>query len=659
SVLDAEIRAHLEAENAHTKAWLADTEELQEALFAEMKGRIKEDDASVPTVDGEWAYYTRYETGQQYPLVCRMPRADLGPGALSADRPEREQVMLDGNKEADGKAYWKLTGFGHSPDHQLAFYDVDENGSEFCRLRVRNLATGEDLGETIEDVGSAAWSADSGAIVYVKVDENHRPKWVYRHTIGDDPANDTLVYEEDDPGFFVGVGKTQSGAFIEINVHRHECSEIRLLDAYDLTKPAVMIAPRRDGHEYDVEHQGDDLIVLTNSEGAVDFRLCRVPLSAPGEQNWQEIVAHRPGCLILSVGALEGHLVRLERENGLPRIVVRETASSDEHEIAFDEEAYSLGLSTGYEFDTTDIRFTYASMTTPSQVFDYDMATRARTLRKSQDVPSGHDPADYVTRRVMAPARDGETVPVSLLYRRDTAIDGSAPLFLYGYGSYGIAMPAGFSTTRLSLVDRGFVFAIAHVRGGKEKGYQWYLDGKRETKTNTFNDFVDAGRFLVSEGFGTSGNVVAQGGSAGGMLMGAVANQAPDLFRGIIADVPFVDVLNTMLDDTLPLTPPEWPEWGNPIESADDFARIRSYSPYDQVSAQAYPNILAHGGLTDPRVTYWEPAKWVARLRASNTGPSTILLKTNMDAGHGGASGRFEALRELAMEYAFAIKLAG
>ncbi len=432
-----------------------------------------------------------------------------------------------------------------------------------------------------------------------------------------------------------------------------------LIDADRPESEPRLLVPRVHGHEYAVEHHGDRLIITTHSAGAEDFRICESPVGAPEQANWREVVAHKPGRLILETIAFQGHLVRLEREDGLPRIVVRRFADGAEHAVAFDEEAYSLGVSAGFEFDTTTVRFTYSSMTTPAQVFDYDMETRTRTLRKTQEVPSGHDPADYVTRRLYAPAADGETVPVSLLYRKGTPLDGSAPLFLYGYGAYGIAIPASFSTSRLSLVDRGFIFAIAHIRGGKDKGYRWYTEGKLEKKVNTFTDFIAAGEYLVKEGYTRRGRIVANGGSAGGMLMGVIANMAPELFLGIIADVPFVDVLNTMLDESLPLTPPEWPEWGNPITSKRDFDTIRSYSPYDNVAAKAYPHIFAYAGLTDPRVTYWEPAKWIARLRHRNTGTNMILLKTNMEAGHGGASGRFEALKEIAVDYAFALKIAG
>jgi oligopeptidase B len=410
---------------------------------------------------------------------------------------------------------------------------------------------------------------------------------------------------------------------------------------------------------YSVEDRGDELFILTNAGDAIDFRIASAPLATPDRAHWRELIAHRPGVYILSIELFAGHLVRLERANALPSIVIRDLATGAEHGIAFDEAAYSLDMQGGYEFETTTLRFSYSSMTTPAEVYDYDMATRQRTLRKRQEIPSGHDPAHYVTTRVFAKAEDGAEVPVSLLHRRDAKLDGSAPLLLYGYGSYGMAMPASFAANRLSLVDRGFVYAIAHIRGGADKGWQWYLDGKREKKTNTFDDFVAAGRALVERRYTSAGRIVAHGGSAGGMLMGAVANRAPKLFAGIIAEVPFVDVLNTMLDDTLPLTPPEWPEWGNPIVDEAAFRTILSYSPYDNVAAQRYPAILAMAGLTDPRVTYWEPAKWVARLRATMTGGGPVVLRTNMGAGHGGASGRFSRLDEVAMAYAFALMVAG
>jgi oligopeptidase B len=649
AVLDAEIRAYLDAENAYCEAQLAETRSLQDELFDEMRGRLKEDDSSVPAPDGPFAYSTKFVAGGQYPLVCRRKRAS-----------EDEQVLLDGNVEAEGKAYWDLGGFHHSPDHKLLAYASDDKGSELYTIRVRDLATGKDLPDSIPDTrGGIVWANDSKTLFYVRLDEHHRPLLVYRHVVGTPVDDDVLVYAEQDIGFYVAVSSTQSGKFVLIDAHDHQTSEVHLIDADAPLSAPHVVEPRQVGHEYSVEHHGDTLFITTNSQGAEDFRIVEAPVADPRMANWRELIAHRPGCLVLDTILYRDHMVRLERENGLPRIVVRRLADGTEHFIAFPEEAYALGVSPGYEFDTTTTRFVYSSMTTPAETYDYDMETRERTLRKRQQVPSGHNPADYVTRRLYAPAADGETVPVSILYRRDTPLDGSAPVLLYGYGAYGISIPASFSTTRLSLVDRGFIYAIAHIRGGKDKGYRWYTDGKLAHKVNTFTDFIAAGEFLADQGLTRRGRIVANGGSAGGMLMGVIANMAPELFLGIIADVPFVDVLNTMLDKDLPLTPPEWPEWGNPITRRDEFENIHAYSPYENVEAKAYPHIFAYGGLTDPRVTYWEPAKWVARLRDKNTSDNLILLKINMEAGHGGASGRYEQLREMAADYAFALKIAG
>ncbi|MBU2580563.1 MAG: S9 family peptidase [Alphaproteobacteria bacterium] len=647
--LSPRIRDYLEAENAYTKAAMAGTEALQDRLFEEMKARIKQDDSTVPARHGPWAYFSRFVTGGQYAQLCRQPREG---GDIS--------VLLDGNAEAEGKAYWSLGGSDHSRDHRLLAYGVDDKGSEYYEVRIRDLETGEDLADVIPDTnGNMVWANDSKTLFYVRIDQNHRPRSVYRHKLGTSASDDVLVYEEATTTFYVSLGQTQSAKFIVVTAHDHETSEVYLVDADDPTGTPRLIAARETGHEYGVEHNGERLFITTNSGDTEDFQIVEAPVSAPQRENWKPFIGHRAGRLILDVVAYRGHLIRLERENGLPRIVVRRLTDNAEHEISFDEEAYSLGMSHGLEFDTQTLRFSYSSMTTPAAVYDYDLETRKRVLRKQQEVPSGHNPEDYVTRRLLAPARDGETVPVSLIYRKDTPLDGSAPVLLYGYGSYGISIPASFATARLSLVDRGFIYAIAHIRGGKEKGYRWYKDGKREAKRNTFTDFIAAGEHLVAEGLTRRGNIVAQGGSAGGMLMGAVANMAPELFGGIIANVAFVDVLNTILDADLPLTPPEWTEWGNPITSADDFHLIRSYSPYDNVKAQAYPHILAVAGLTDPRVTYWEPAKWIARLRALDTSDHLILLKTNMDSGHGGASGRFESLKETALEYSFALMITG
>ena len=648
ALLDPEIRAYLEAENDYCRAMMSGTEALQEALFAEMKGRIKEDDAGVPAPDGPFAYYTRFVAGGQHPLVCRIPR-DGG----------EEQVLLDGNRLAEPHPYFRLADVAHSPDHSLIAYAVDTKGSEFYRVNVIEAASGTIVDAGIADSnGSLEWAADSRTLLYVWLDDEHRPRRVLRHAVGAEGA-DPIVHEQNDPGFFLGLGTTQDRRYLTLSVHDHETSEISLIDAADPSAQPKLIAPREPEHDYSVDHHDGRLIILTNSGGAEDFRIVEAPADAPGRENWREIEPHKPGRLILDVVAYKDFLVRLEREQGLPRIVVRRFEGGEEHAISFAEEAYALGLSPGYEYDTRTLRFTYSSMTTPAQVFDYDMGTRTRVLRKTQEIPSGHDPSAYVTRRVMAPAKDGETVPVSLLYRKDTRLDGTAPLLLYGYGAYGHTIPAGFNTNALSLVDRGFVYAIAHIRGGKDKGYRWYKDGKREKKINSFTDFIAAGDYLAARNYTSRGRIVAHGASAGGMVMGAVANMAPDLFLGIIAEVPFVDVLTTMLDDSLPLTPPEWPEWGNPIESEADYRTIAAYSPYDNVRAQAYPHILALAGLTDPRVTYWEPAKWVAKLRELAASDNLILLRTNMEAGHAGASGRFERLREVALAYAFALRIAG
>ncbi|MDR6871390.1 oligopeptidase B [Bosea sp. BE125] len=652
--LPKDIRDYLEAENTYCKTLMAPTRPLQRALVKEMRGRIKEDDASVPQPDGPFLYYSRYRKGGEHPLICRKPRS-----AKAGSKP-REQVMLDADALSEGKDFFDLGDASHSPDHNLLAWSADEAGSELHSIRVRDLTTGQDLEDRIDDTtGEMVWARDSRSFAYVRLDADHRPSKVFRHRLGTDPASDELLHDESDAGMFVDIDETQSGRFLLISIGDHETSEIRVVDLALPDSRPVTIAPRQLGRQYSVEHHDDAFLILTNTDGAEDFKIVTAPLASPGPEQWRDLVPHRQGTLILSHLCLEGRLIRLEREEGLPRIVIRDLASGSESQIAFDEEAYGLGLDAGYEFETDSLRFIYASMARPAETYDYDMATGERSLLKRQEVPSGHDPAAYRVRRIFATAKDGAKVPISLLHRADTKLDGSAPCLLYGYGSYGSAMSASFRTRPLSLVDRGFVYAIAHVRGGTDKGWRWYLDGKRDKKTNTFTDFIAAAEALAEAGFTTRGRIVAQGGSAGGMLMGAVANMAPSLFAGILAEVPFVDVLNTILDDTLPLTPPEWPEWGDPIRDVAAFETIRSYSPYDNVKAQAYPPILAMGGLTDPRVTYWEPAKWVARLRATMTGGGPVMLHTNMEAGHGGSAGRFDSLKETALSYAFAIQAVG
>lgn len=649
STLEPEIRSHLEAENAYQSALMADTKPLQAKLFEEMKGRIKEDDSSVPSKDGPYAYGTSFKTGGQHPRFFRTPR-DGG----------EQTMLLDGDLEAQDKAYFSLGSADHSPDHTKLIWGVDDKGSEYYTLKVRDLETMQDNAETVSDTsGSGVWNAQSDGFYYTRVDANHRPSRLFFHKLGTSESQDRLIHEEKDPGFFLGVGGSSLDDFIFIDIHDHETSEVWLIPANDASAEPKLVAERQPGVEYSLTEGGDVFYILTNADGAKDFKIMSVPVATPEKANWKEVVAHKAGRLLLGHSAYKNHLVWLERENSLPRIVIRDRQTGEEHAIAFDEEAFSLGLSGSPEYDTEVIRFSYSSMTTPTQLYDYNMRTRERSLLKTQEVPSGHNPDDYVTRRLLAPAHDGETVPVSIVYHKNTKLDGSAPALLYGYGSYGHSIPASFNTNCLSLADRGFIYAIAHIRGGKDKGYDWYENGKRLNKLNTFKDFIAASEHLVAEGFTSHDRIIAQGGSAGGMLMGAIVNMAPQNFGGIIAEVPFVDVINTMLDDTLPLTPPEWTEWGNPITSATDYSYMASYSPYDNVTAQAYPPILAVAGLTDPRVTYWEPAKWVAKLRELKTDGNPVLFRINMDAGHAGASGRFSRLEEVAYTQAFALKLVG
>jgi oligopeptidase B len=652
--LDPAIRAYLEAENEYCAQALEDTTALQATLFAEMKARIKEDDSSVPTPDGPYAYFVRYREGGQHPLICRQPRA----GGDS-------EVLLDGDALAGGKAFFQLGATRHSPDHQMLAWSADEAGSEFFAVRVRSLADGTDLADIVPDVsGNVVWTADAAAFYYVRLDRNHRPAGVFRHRLGTPVSDDACVFTESDPGLFLSIGRLQSGRFADISAHDHETSEVRLIDLAAPAPAPLLIAARDTAVQYEVEHHptfngAPALFIRTNAGGAEDFKIAWTPLATPERAHWRDLVPHRPGVFILSFLLLRDWLIRLEREDGLPRIVVRRLASGEEHTIGFAEEAYSLGIDSGYEFATDLLRFNYSSMTTPAEVWDYQLPARERTLRKRQEIPSGHDPDAYVTRRLFAPTADGETVPISLLHRKDTALDGGAPCLLYGYGAYGISIPAAFNSSRLSLVDRGFVYAIAHVRGVTEKGWRWYREGKLKQKPNTFRDFIAATEYLIAQGWTGAGRIVAHGGSAGGTLIGAIANMRPDLYGGLITEVPFVDVLNTMLDDSLPLTPPEWPEWGNPIVDADAFRTILSYSPYENVRAQDYPAVIALAGLTDPRVLYWEPAKWIARLRALRTDRNLIALRVNMDAGHSGAAGRFERLKEVALTYAFALKIVG
>lgn len=647
--LDKDIRSHLEDENAYQKNQMSDTEELQKKLFSEMKGRIKEDDSSVPVKDGPYAYGVSFTTGGEQPHYFRTLRNG-----------GEKNIYIDGDALAKGKDYFRLGAVQYSPDHSKCAWTYDDKGSEFYTINIRNMDTLSDSDETIVNTsGDIVWDAKSEGFFYTSVDENHRPSKLYYHQLGSAQKTDKLIFEEKDPGFFLGVGGSSRNDVIYIDIHDHETSEIWLIDANAPLSAPRCVRKRQKGIEYSLTEGGDVFFILTNINGAKDFKIMSAPFDNPQEKNWKEVVPHEPGRLILSHDAYKNFLVWLERHDGLPKIELLDRRNGIRHSIAFKEETYSLGLHGAAEYDSDTIRFSYSSMTTPSELYDYNMDSRSRVLLKRQEVPSGHDPKNYITRRLLAKADDGAEIPVSIFYRKDAKLDGSAPCLLYGYGAYGISIPDSFNTNALSLVDRGFIYAIAHIRGGKEKGFNWYEQGKHRFKRNTFTDFIACGRFLVAKHFTSHDRLIAEGGSAGGMLIGAVANMAPQDYAGIVAVVPFVDVLSTMLDASLPLTPPEWPEWGNPLQSVEDYELIASYSPYDNVCAQNYPAILAMAGLTDPRVTYWEPAKWVAKLRELKTDDHPVLLRTNMDSGHAGASGRFSRLEESAYIYAFILKVAG
>lgn len=653
--LRADIRAHLEAENAYTNAALAPLSDLKATLFEEMKGRLEPTARGVPLPDGPYAYFHFYREGDQHGVYARHDLASKNPG---------DEIILDCDALAKGTKFFDIGDVSHSPNHKWLAYSVDEKGSENYAVFLRDLATGETHGTGIDrSAGALVWAANSRTIFWVERDENQRPYAVRFRDVFDAKAKIHTAYEEQDPGFFVSVGSSDDDRFIEVSVHNHTTSETHRIPSVDPSTPPVCFAPRQDGLEYSVHDCGGQSYILTNAPDqdghkSVDFAVMTGKAGqAPSE--WQPFIPHRPGTLILGMETFSRWLVRLERENALPQIIIRNMESGEEHAISMPEAAYGLGIMSGYEYDTDILYISYASPSRPGTVYRYNMATRERVSVREQIVPSGHKPEDYRVERITIQARDGEHIPVTILARKNVKIDGSNPLLLYGYGSYGITIPAAFRTNILSLVDRGMVYAIAHIRGSMAKGYQWYLDGKLEKKTNTFNDFVDSGRALAALGWTAEGRIVAHGGSAGGLLVGAALNQAPELFAGVIAAVPFVDVLNTMSDTDLPLTPPEWPEWGNPIEDEEAFHRLGSYSPYDNVTAKAYPPALITGGLTDPRVTYWEPAKWAAKLRDHQTGEAPILLKINMDAGHQGESGRYDSLKETALEYAFALDCVG
>jgi oligopeptidase B len=639
-----EVIAHLAAENAYTEAVTAHTAELQKTLYNEMLGRIKETDLNVPYRKDAFYYYTRTEEGKPYTIYCRKK------GSLSAP----EQILLDVNELAAGHEYFDLGSFAVSPNHSLLAYSTDTFGSEVFLLVVKNLTTGELLSDEIPgtDYG-VVWGNDNRSLFYTTMDEARRSDKLFRHTLGDRPEDDVLVFYEPDPAYGVWIDRTKSDAYLILSVESHVTSEQYVLDADTPAGEFALVRPRQTEIEYSLVHHGDWFYILTN-EDADNYKLMRAPVGDPSIENWETVIPARDRVKIERVSAFRNHIVLLERDRGVRRVRVLDGRSGDKYYVHFDDPVYAVYLEDNHEYDTSVLRFSYMSYVTPKSVFDYDMDTHERELKKQREVLGGYDPSHYTTERIYVKADDGTVVPISMVYKKGCICRGGRPLYLMGYGAYGASMDPWFSSNRLSLLDRGFIYAVAHVRGGGEMGEEWRDSGRMFNKMNTFTDYIACAENLICRGFTSPERLVAVGGSAGGLLVGAVANMRPDLFHVIVADVPFVDVLNTMLDPSIPLTVSEYDEWGNPNER-EYYDYMKAYSPYDNVMAQDYPHMLITGSLNDPRVQYWEPAKWTAKLRAMKTDTNELVLKTNMGAGHGGASGRYGWLRDIAFEYAYII----
>lgn len=643
---DEDVLACLTEENTYFEAVMAPHQALIDTLYAEMRGRLPENDSSVLVPDGDYEYWYAYNEGQEYRLWYRRPRA--GGDA---------ELLLDENALAEGQEQFSLGMIAVSSNARLLAYSTDTDGAERYTLHIRDLQTGEDLPDVIPDtLGDVVWSADSTALVYTPVDENWRSKVAMLHHLDTETVADVELWRETEEGMEIGIDRTRSRRFLTINAGDNVSNEIRLVPLADLDAEPLLVSPRETNRLYSAGERGGTLYILTN-DTHVNFRLATASLETPSV--WEELIAGSDAIYLTGMTNFADFYVLELRDRGLDQIEIRRYDGSEPTRITFPEASYDAGLGPVAEFDVDAIRVDYESMVTPDTDFRYDITSGELTALKVQQIPSGYDASHYVTERLEIEARDGAMVPVSLVRHVATGVGSDTPVHLYAYGAYGYAVPPVFSTRQLSLTDRGFIFAIAHIRGGDDLGYQWYLDGKLERRTNSFNDFVDIARGLIARGYTSAGRIAASGGSAGGELMGVVVNTDPDLWGAVVAEVPFVDVLNTMLDDSLPLTPGEWPEWGNPITSAEDFRLIQSYSPYDNVSARDYPPIMVTAGLNDPRVTYWEPAKWTARLRATRTDDGLTILRTNMGAGHRGQSGRFEALREAAQAMAFMLTQLG
>ncbi len=644
-----EVIDYLNQENAYYESMTAHTQDLKDSLFEEMKGRIKEDDSSVPYFYNGYFYITRFETGQDYPIFARKK------GSLSAD----EEILFDCNEMAKGHAYFKLGGLSISPDNKFASFGVDSIGRRIYTIQIKNLETGEILADKIENVtGASVWANDNNTIFYVRQDQvTLRADKVFRHKLNTDSENDVLVYDEVDDTFNVSISKEKSRKYIVIGSGSTLTTEYRILESNNPDGEFTVFQPRVRGLEYSISHYEDSFYVLTNKDKATNFKLMKTPEGKTGKKNWVDLIPHREDVLLEDIEIFKNYLVVEERSNGLNHIRIMPWGDEPDYYLPFGSETYNAYTTTNVDFDTDILRYSYQSLATPSSVIDFNMKTKTKEILKEQQVLGGKfDKENYVEERVWATARDGVKVPISMVYRKGLEKNGKNPLLLYAYGSYGITMDTYFSSTRLSLLDRGFVYAIAHIRGGEDLGRQWYEDGKLLKKKNTFTDFIDCSKFVIDQKFTSPEHLYAEGGSAGGLLMGVIVNEAPELYNGVIAQVPFVDVITTMLDDSIPLTTGEYDEWGNP-NNKKYYDYMLSYSPYDNVKAQEYPNMYVSTGLHDSQVQYWEPAKWVAKLRDLKTNNKLLFLDTNMDAGHGGASGRFEALKDLAKEFSFLLDL--
>ena len=640
------VISYLDSENTYTDAMMLGTAPLQTELFDEIKGRIKQTDTSVRAADHGWLYYHRTEDGKEYRIHCR----------IKDEAGAEETILLDVNLIAEGHDFCSAGRIRVSPESDIMAYAVDTVGRRKYTLLFKDLGAGGSLADEVTDVtGDSEWFNDGKTLVYTKQDPTTlRSYQVWRHAIGTDTAADVLMYQEDDETFSVSISKTLSEKFILIESNHTLATEYRIVDADEPTAKPVVVEARERGVEYHVAHQGDRFLIRTNLDAA-NFRLMEAPVQSPGRGNWREVVGHREDVLLQKVNAFRDFVVLTESKDAVNRLVVMDLDAGSDHVIEFDESAHDVWVGDNREYDSDILRFVFTSMKTPHSFYDYEMGTRERTLIKRQEVLGGYDPDDYVSERIMVPARDDVEIPLSIVRRKDLPLDGSAPLLLHSYGSYGYNSDPSFDPDVVSLLDRGFSFAIAHVRGGQEMGRWWYEDGKLLKKKNTFTDFIDCARFLIYEGYTSPERLVARGGSAGGLLMGAISNMEPELFAGIVAQVPFVDVITTMLDESIPLTSSEWDEWGDPRDEVY-YDYMLSYSPYDQVEAKGYPAMLVTAGLHDSQVQYWEPAKWVAKLRALKTDDNPLVLRTNMEAGHGGATGRYDIYRETAEEYAFILK---